>query len=140
MVLLQYRNFSLHTCILFMRRTLAGAYELQMPCCTCMSVFFCTKPIQSLSRQRHPVCFTPQIAIAYTTAAISFHRPRPVCKNHSNRSNTFSAPSSSAAARQTCLEVGRRRQQKSKRIFRIGELNPGLVGTDHPAMIESDKS
>jgi hypothetical protein len=24
--------------------------------------------------------------------------------------------------------------------FRIGELNPGLVGTDHLAMIESDKS
>jgi hypothetical protein len=24
--------------------------------------------------------------------------------------------------------------------FRIGELNPGLVGTDHFSMIESDKS
>jgi len=24
--------------------------------------------------------------------------------------------------------------------FRIGELNPGLVGTDHLSMIESDKS
>jgi hypothetical protein len=32
---------------------------------------------------------------------------------------------------------GRREQ---KEIFRIGELNPGLVGTDHLSMIESDKS
>jgi hypothetical protein len=33
------------------------------------------------------------------------------------------------------------RVSKSKRTyFRIGELNPGLVGTDHLAVIESDKS
>jgi len=30
--------------------------------------------------------------------------------------------------------------QKQKNIFRIGELNPGLVGTDQLSMIESDKS
>jgi pantothenate kinase type III len=30
--------------------------------------------------------------------------------------------------------------KNAKEIFRIGELNPGLVGTDHLAMIESDKS
>jgi hypothetical protein len=29
---------------------------------------------------------------------------------------------------------------KAKEDFRIRELNPGLVGTDHPEMIESDKS
>ena len=29
---------------------------------------------------------------------------------------------------------------KAKEEFRIGELNPGLVGTDHLSMIESDKS
>jgi hypothetical protein len=35
-----------------------------------------------------------------------------------------------------------RKHTNSKRrtSFRIGELNPGLVGTDHLAMIESDKS
>ena len=31
-------------------------------------------------------------------------------------------------------------QKGKRRNFRIGELNPGLVGTDHLAMIESDKS
>jgi hypothetical protein len=30
--------------------------------------------------------------------------------------------------------------KRAKKDFRIGELNPGLVGTDHLAMIESDKS
>ena len=30
--------------------------------------------------------------------------------------------------------------KKAKEEFRIGELNPGLVGTDHLSMIESDKS
>ena len=30
--------------------------------------------------------------------------------------------------------------KKQKKNFRIGELNPGLVGTDHLSMIESDKS
>jgi hypothetical protein len=29
---------------------------------------------------------------------------------------------------------------KAKKEFRIGELNPGLVGTDHLSTIESDKS
>jgi hypothetical protein len=29
---------------------------------------------------------------------------------------------------------------KNRSHFRIGELNPGLVGTDHREMIESDKS
>jgi hypothetical protein len=29
---------------------------------------------------------------------------------------------------------------ETKGYFRIRELNPGLVGTDHPEMIESDKS
>ena len=29
---------------------------------------------------------------------------------------------------------------EQKKEFRIGELNPGLVGTDHLTMIESDKS
>ena len=32
------------------------------------------------------------------------------------------------------------RPKLQKNNFRIGELNPGLVGTDHLAMIESDKS
>ena len=31
-------------------------------------------------------------------------------------------------------------EEEAKEHFRIGELNPGLVGTDHLAMIESDKS
>jgi hypothetical protein len=31
-------------------------------------------------------------------------------------------------------------KQKNRPHFRIGELNPGLVGTDHREMIESDKS
>ena len=31
-------------------------------------------------------------------------------------------------------------RQKAKEEFRIGELNPGLVGTDHLSMTESDKS
>jgi len=30
--------------------------------------------------------------------------------------------------------------QKAKEVFRIGELNPGLVGTDYLSMTESDKS
>jgi hypothetical protein len=34
----------------------------------------------------------------------------------------------------------RQAPKKQKKNFRIGELNPGLVGTDHLAMIESDKS
>jgi hypothetical protein len=31
-------------------------------------------------------------------------------------------------------------RSKAKEDFRIRELNPGLVGTDHLEMIESDKS
>jgi hypothetical protein len=31
-------------------------------------------------------------------------------------------------------------KQNKTNIFRIGELNPGLVGSDRLAMIESDKS
>jgi hypothetical protein len=54
-------------------------------------------------------------------------------KNHS----TPRALPYSSLDQQTSSRV---QKQRPKINFRIGELNPGLVGTDHLSMIESDKS